>query len=233
MNIYLHPSGVKKELKNDYIGEYKWWEPWSNTLVYYPLNWNANDLSWNWKNGTASNITWNSWWDRGCAYFNWNSYISVPSLWTNANITISFRMNSTENIVNWWDFIMIWGYVWSSNNAITLMTYSKKLNIQTRTTNHNLDMVSTVNICDWIWHYITVIATWSTAIWYIDWVSNVTNTNSYYTLPPLTNIRIWMHTWWSANKYTWYIDNMIIENRQRTAQEIQDYYNNTKSNYWL
>jgi hypothetical protein len=22
MNIYLHPSGVKKELKNDYIGEY-------------------------------------------------------------------------------------------------------------------------------------------------------------------------------------------------------------------
>jgi hypothetical protein len=22
MNIYLHPSGVKKKLKNDYIGEY-------------------------------------------------------------------------------------------------------------------------------------------------------------------------------------------------------------------
>lgn len=209
------------------------WTPWENTLLWYQLNWNTNDSSWNWNNWTASNITWNSWWDWWCAYFNWNSYISVPSLWTKSNITISFRMNSTENITEWWDFIIIEGSVWGSNNAITLYTGTKRLALQTWITWHRVDQYSTVNICDWTWHYITVTATWSTAIWYIDWVKNITNTNSYYTLPPLTSIRMWMHLWWSANKYTWYIDNMIIESRLRNSEEVSDYYNSTKSLYGI
>jgi hypothetical protein len=31
----------------------------------------------------------------------------------------------------------------------------------------------------------------------------------------------------------WYISNLIMESKTRTADEILAYYNLTKSNYWL
>ena len=37
------------------------WQPWANTLVYLPLATNSNDQSWNWNNGTDTNITYTDW----------------------------------------------------------------------------------------------------------------------------------------------------------------------------
>ena len=214
-----------------YGGEPKW-KPWSNTIVYYPLNWNANDESWNGKNGTASNITWDSWWDNGCAYFNWNAYISIPSLWsTNNNATFSFWVNSNQNVSNWWDFLCINNS--SDNEWFTLMNDSRRFDVQTykswySPSNH----YSTNNVCDGTWHYIAVTVSWTNFSVYIDWTLDITFTWSYW-IPSLDVTRMWMHPNWSSNKYTGYIDTLIIEKVCWTADEVANYYNKTKKNYWL
>jgi hypothetical protein len=48
--------------------------------------------------------------------------------------------------------------------------------------------------------------------------------------------RIWVNDGdsWTTPKYmTWYMSDLIVENKARTAEETANYYNSTKSNYWL
>jgi hypothetical protein len=44
---------------------------------------------------------------------------------------------------------------------------------------------------------------------------------------------IWNYRPWDKNPFIWYMSDFIIENKVRTTQEISDYYNQTKTNYWL
>ena len=91
----------------------------------------------------------------------------------------------------------------------------------------------TVN--DWAWHHIlgTYTSTWWTKL-YVDWVyidADATTTSvsssSGYTF-------IWWHqSWQSQFTFSWNISNVILETAERTAQEITDYYNQTKSLYWI
>jgi hypothetical protein len=45
---------------------------------------------------------------------------------------------------------------------------------------------------------------------------------------------IW-YTWWgsSSDRLSWEISEFILEDRAWTATEISDYFNATKSNYWI
>ena len=219
------------ELKNAYIGEV--WTPWSNTIAYYPLNWNANDESWNGNNGTASNITWDSWWDNGCAYFNWNSYINIPALTNTTTRTYSFWVKCASNASG--DFLFTWD---NSDKNLTFMVSSWKINTQmwkswiwspTRWITNNY---SNATVWDNTWHHIVVTVNGGTYTTYIDGVQDNVCNWSYWTTPISVN-RMWMHPNWSSDKYTGYIDNMIIESKARTAQEVADYYNLIKYNYWL
>ena len=56
MNIYLHPSGVKKELKNDYIGEYDF-------AKYQEVEYIQSQSTWEWSQSSWQYInTWYKWW---------------------------------------------------------------------------------------------------------------------------------------------------------------------------
>ena len=212
----------------------KWkWKPWANTLIYYPLNWNANDLSWNGKNGTASNITWDSWWDGGCAYFNWNSYINIPALTNTTTRTYSFWVKCASNAGG--DFLFTWD---NSDKNLTFMASSWKINTQiwkswiwspTRWITNNY---SNATVWDNTWHHIVVTINSNVYTTYIDGVQDNSCTWSYWTTPISVN-KMWMHPNWSSDKYTGYIDNVIIESRCWSADDVSNYYNRSKSNYWL
>jgi hypothetical protein len=80
-------------------------------------------------------------------------------------------------------------------------------------------------------HLWTMSLTWWTATFYLDTtaICTATTSNSYsQTMVFMINkIRDKIDRWWA------YYSNMILENKVRTAQEISDYYNLTKWNYWL
>lgn len=214
------------EIKNIYIGEVTW-KPWENTLVYYKLNWNANDESWNGNNGTASNITWDSWGDGGCASFNGsNSYISIPSLTTPSNTTINLRTKTTMSAE--WEFIQLS----TSTQSLELRIISWKARLELWNNPYSpYQLTGSKTINDWVRHNICVVKNWTSYTVYVDWVQDTTGTSSFSI--SYTNNRVWLHTNGSSIPFNWLIDNMIIESSVWDSDYITNYYNSTKSNYWL
>ena len=78
---------------------------------------------------------------------------------------------------------------------------------------------------------ITADSSWRTM--YMNWtqVSTWSSTITFIS----TVLCIGGGSWTSSvdNFFNGYMSDVIIENKVRTAQEISDYYNATKSNYWI
>jgi hypothetical protein len=228
MNIYLHPSGVKKELKNDYIGEYKVFVPWSNTLLYLPMTDDLLDHSWKSVTVTNNGVSISSWtW-----YFNGSWYLSIPTadniLWNVFTISWYWKVSArptysaifaTRNSTSWWLTVQ---YEWTHLFA------------STATNNWDLIAVGNIFTKNNVWeNYVLVrkVTNWEL---YKNWVKVWTATSwNWNIIQSWSASFIWRNGADSATNITWYIGQFIIENRAWTAQEVSDYYNQTKSNYWL
>ena len=214
------------ELKNDYIGEV--WTPGANTVAYYPLTANANDESWNWRNITTS---WASSYSSNWALLpNSNhAWLLIPfsidtsndytfSLWQQPLYMpshddmrwIDLTESSTNRLISlwrtWWE---VWHW-WGSNFEQFWDTFNYSINTR---------YYMTYTIKSWV---INVYKNWE-LIWTKSWVS-------WHTCA----LRFWQEwNMWADRHWYWYMKDIIIENKARTAQEIAEYYNQTKSNYWL
>ena len=240
------------ELKNAYIGEYKGWTPWANTLAYYPLKEDVLDYSGNNRNWTNYWVTFSNWlW-----VFNGSSYVSLWTWsWTNiqTNMTISawFKWNwswSKDNMVvaksqyyapwTWYSnyafyvisiheedrYLMAWFYNQSDFNAHPL---------NFRTTwwwSPTLWPVTQSNK----WYHIVITNDWTTKKAYINWTLVATETNTSTSSTQSVETRIWSAVRYNYDSYfNWNISAVIFEDKTWSAQEVADYYNQTKSNYWL
>jgi hypothetical protein len=242
MNIYLHPSGVKKVLKNDYIGEV--WTPWSNTVAYYKFDWNMNDSSWNNRNLSVAQWTFTYWTLSQWAKYiqtNFNSYSSqISSFPLNSNsATISFWMS----FVNWtawnWNTSSInWATVfdleWSNGIIRPVLSWWYNDDYLTywfcylNVTNHYVPSVSES------WHLYTAVLNWWTSKIYIDWAFWKTWT---YPVQNWYNFRLNTVDWDSTQRRNYSsrdkLSELIFENKQWTSDEISHYFDITKSDYWL
>ena len=82
------------------------------------------------------------------------------------------------------------------------------------------------------WYHVVGTQEGSTVKMYVNWTLIWTKTRPSYSTPNWW--RLWAQfTAAAAAKYVGYISNAILENKVWTAQEILDYYNQTKANYWL
>jgi hypothetical protein len=230
MWVYIYQSWTEKELQNAYIGEYpERWQPWANTLAYYPLTQDANDYSGNNRNWTASNVNYTalSWVD--CAVFNGNNSKITWNwgLWV-SDITISAWVNSSSwtNLLSmaamcWWsESVQMWlrngvtaeGDIWNGNDDTTVSDWSVR---------------------DWNRHNLIATYDRQYLTFYVDWILiwQSAETISF----SINNMWIWWHYANSSGlfSFTWYISNVIYENKIRTSQEVSDYYNQTKWNYWI
>lgn len=214
------------------------WKPWANTVAYYPLKTDFNDASGNSRNLTNTNtsISTQSWVD--CVYFNGsNSYLTYSwyELWNTAR-TINLwcydvRPNSSSDnqwIIHIWNTALnmwLWWSLWLQfTNATTLRTSDWQ---------NSSSESQTTTISLW-WNNIVVTQQTTTVKLYLNWVLKFTITN----YPSQTNAPNWWRLWASCRTnpwqyLKWYLSNVVLENKVRTAQEIADYYNQTKSNYWL
>jgi hypothetical protein len=218
------------------------WKPWANTVAYYPLTSNFNDASWNSRNLTNTNVstTTLSW--VLCAYFNGsNSYLTYSwfALWNTArtiNLWLNYiRPNSSS------DRLWIIHIANPSANTQASLYWSLWSQIKTSTTICTADWYNssaesqTATISSWLWYNLVITQEWTTVKLYLNWDLKFT-ISSY---PNQQAAPSWRRLWASCrsidiNQYfKWYLSSVILENKVWSTDDIANYYNQTKSNYWL
>lgn len=221
-------------------------EPWANTVVYYPLNWDLNDYSWNSRNLTASGTAiYTSWWPWQVAsydgtwewtyinnallkwmpaftYIAWVNPSSITS-WTtgwetNWNIVMTIREDANYSA---FDKSLTLG---ETNEATSFIYYNgQKKAIQSWVTTNTRQMLATV-------------FDWSTLKTYVNTTSTSVSCWGSYTGYSNATLVVWAKTNTLGNyikAYYWLMSNVIVEDKARTADELQKYYNSMKWNYWL
>lgn len=211
------------------------WQPWVNTVAYYPLTSSStvNDLSGNSYTLTNGwNVTfWTQQWV-DCATFNW----TLASVLTQSSISFNAFPTYTASV---------WMYItWTSGKYQTIYVigasggtwalwswfrYNTWLCIWSR--HPAYESVRRWNI-NWAWHLLTNVVNWSSSIQYLDWQQYQTLTNSLTDTQTVLSL-------WAPNGFhydddlTWYLSNFILENVSRSAQEVADYFELTKWAYWI
>lgn len=207
--------------------------PWANTLAYYEFNWNLNDSSGNNRNlslASGSVTYWTeSWWAK-YGYFNTSTY---------TNNYTSMPYNSSAYTINIW-YKRVGGNSGEQCTVADFHTwwnYFPRLNIRSSDVLYivSRNYVSTSNTNTWS-NYCISISSWI-ATCYRNW-TQVASYSVYSFSWNLTYFRL--NTVWYAGSYSLShyaadgrMSALIIENKTRTAQEISDYYNQTKSLYWI
>jgi hypothetical protein len=219
---------------------------WSSvTKGLYRLNWSATDSSWNWNNWVASNVSYVPWrlWSQ-CAQFNWsNGYIYHPTFldtwltdWTvmfwmkTSTVQQGFLIDKTSSNYQY-PFELLIGNDWK------IALFLQRDNVYWRNIYQN-----NISINDWAWHFISLYWAWSSATSVYIWVDLVYQQNRTTLWTPTNSWSIWANSiydfniwrrWLWTNYFNWLIDEVIIENRVWTQQEIQKYYSYAKGRFWI
>lgn len=216
------------------VTDQSWWQPWANTILYMPLDSTntVNDLSSNSNNWTISwTVTfWTNLWVDCGAFLN-SGYITIPysSSMNTTNITISCwcAIASGYGSNNWWIIAKTalsnwhWPYHIANLSNFRFSINRDALSMDEAMFNWNNQ-----------WVYITCDYNGTTAHVYKNGV--LIDSDSYtYDISWDTNpLVLWAY--YSSNyKMNWFLSRVIIENKIRTAQEVADYYNQTKSLYGI
>ena len=223
------------KIQRIYVGDhyqvYPKWKPWANTIAYYKLESDANDYSWNSKNMSNSWVTFNEYSWVNCWYFNGSWYLSRSwSLFTwSSDFTVSAWIKPD------------WNWVSGKGRVI----YTNGTASWTRIFTMWLKPISTWNLMVWWWSndrdtsYIPAVNSWTHCVMAHSWwtIKVYCNWSLIYTGSVSFNISNNISSIWrqvnGSDYFYWYLSNIIIENNQRTAQEVADYYNQTKWNYGL
>ena len=206
-----------------------WRQPWANTVAYYPLTEDFNDYSWNSYNLTQNSaqittLDWVKCCDLNSSYcsagFSINTLPCTMVFWAKANsisnmfLSVVFN-DSTQH--RWW-----WGIM--TRNVDELIVRYWNPTDQSSPISHTFDT-------NWNLYAITLDS--SGGVLYV-------NGNSYQLKTNLSNpswsgspLRIWANEVWQTWWWNWYISNLILEDKAWTAQEVSDYFNQTKSLYGI
>ena len=223
------------------------WEPNVNTLAYYPLNstytytdqsWNQNDLvpngTWtytydsiSWENTSRNYFqTTNSiWFANGDSFYFW-VWMCVTGTETSWSQTNGARLFAPPT--RWYYISLAW-QPWALSWA--------DFNIADTWGEWTTPVAYNISREEWYYIYYTWTVWQASGVWGIispDWV----NHTSPLITPVVINswiITIWRN--WNSGYNDWYymwkLSNVIIEDKIWTTQDILNYYNQTKSLYWL
>lgn len=242
--IYIWSNEVKKVyLWSTQVRPYSW-EPWANTIAYYPLTASSttNDMK---GFGTAYNLT--SWW-------------TAPSFWTYGWVSCANFSASWVLYTNSWsgsmsaDYTMCWWYyeTWNPpydnwvifgtriNNVEGFMAIRAKWRPNSQywitwvssNPNQNIRYTSSYTASAW-WQHVCITCGGSTLKLYINWEYKSSLTR--YTTDTCNYILLSRYRVADSldRSMRWYLSEVIFESKERTATEIQKYYNRKKANYWL
>ena len=221
---------TQKELKNAYIWEYKWYIPTINTIAYYPLKSDVKDYTNNWHDGT---ITWTTtYWTIGDFWyinFTWDNYVSatpmIPPEWP---FTISCYLYYQNKA---WAFVFQWSF-WTAQAWITISIYPNPYLQVWSWWRWDWNSIYMLDLNTW-YHVVLTYQNWTFTM-YVNWNLVWTNNRTIATATP-TDFHLWRYDnrqYWIDNIW-WRLSEVIIEKGARSIQKTQEYFNQTKSNYWL
>ena len=234
--IMMRPNGVEKQVRP------KKWQPWANTVLYCPLKDDILDHSGN----HTMTMTTSDYWtvakdNTGFYYFNWWYISSETYSWPITAWTLSTWVKKSFS-KTWWDPSYSWsvsahyiGYspfhCWLAFNYGWYNWYS--WNYLAGTTSWTTDKsISWPTM--WSWELWTM--TYDNTVW-AKFYRNGTYEDSFSNTNDLRNDSLPTFIWatypFTDQYLDGYLSDVIIEDKARTAQEIANYYNITKSNYWL
>lgn len=224
------------------------WQPWANTLVYRPVDWDMKDYSWNWYDlqwSPTSYETLSSWLKVWVFDWNvnprpWNIYpntapiLQVTQHNTN-NFTVSFWINVVTFTTETWIMYVQWtgsyqAFYWLVNNTNTFRFWLGNW----AWSDFAFKDFNTTNSAN-TWYHIVFVYDYNSWSPYVKcYKDNVLldtiNTNAF------NNWNAW--DCWTI-MYSHYdnsckkISRWIIEDKVRTAQEVSDYFDSTKADYWI
>ena len=214
-----------------------WWQPWVNTLAYRPLESDANEYSgnYNWTISWTALTFSKVWWANvNSAFF--ASTKMTTSFNTKAS-TISFwaykPSSSSDPSINDWKAIIGDRL---ANNGNGMAIQALELN---KTTGSVMIKYNTSNKSYTIWKFtdkrrhICVTSDGSNIVVYANWTAVISTS---WTRTPTTWLWLWIAAWDNLNSNynrRWHISRVIAESVAWTQQEVQDYYNQTKWDYWI
>lgn len=210
------------------------WQPWANTLVYYEFNNSLSDSSGN--NIDLTNQWTISYTSNPNAVVLWSSnYLYATSFsddwehdWTlNVWVNITSRSSWPSFIASAWtnnSYAMVIPCI--SSGGYTQFSIYWEDNIGTIPTNKNT------------WYNIVYTYKYSTMNYktYVNWVKDLDGTlNQQYSIPSS-----YLYIWAMANELAqtdfrlkWELSKYILEDKERDATEISDYFDLTKWDYWI
>ena len=219
--VMMRPWGVEKRVRPTT------WNPWVRTVAWYPFNTDYADVTWNSPTGTQNSTLIGSYQWVNCLNLN-SSFVTISwidNLGNATAYTMSVWIYTTGTFVieyyqNWsW-----WGSWFLSHTS--QQWYLRWWNPD--------DIESNINaISGGRHHVVQTWVVWWPWMWYIDKVG--TTKKATLTAWPYNNsttLYLGKDAIW--NQYSgWFISNLIIERRARTDMDVTNYYNQTKSIYWI
>lgn len=221
-----------------------WWQPWANTLAYYPLTAQdtTSDKSWNGHTLTKYGSWTTTFWTYSgisCLYIADDAmfYSTIPNTDASSGITQSiwyYQAYAPQND-NWWL------QTFNANSptsdtpryiSSSIMNWLWSRNWFTWWASNGVDSYTSTASVTSGWHNVITTFSWTTITLYVDWneIGTSSKNLSYYTQ---TYISISRRTSNYNRSLRGYVSNAIFENKARTAQEVSDYYDQTKGDYWI
>lgn len=211
-------SSYQYELKNVYLG-YEF-EPSSSTVMYYPFKDDQLDKVW------GSSI-WTTWTKQDLGYtFNSTSSMTITnpkttcrflSMWIKFNSSLSWN-NQTATTYIWWMC-----YNFNHNSATWLQKF--QYHSSASSGDDRWPRSNTVATTTWTWYHMAYWTDGSKVYAYLNgqkvWEANIT---------PWLATETSMMIWWNLNIT---LSELICESSVRDADKVLNYYNQTKSLYWI
>lgn len=201
-----------------------WWHPWVNTVFYFPFTDDTNDVM---GNATLS------WW----TYTKQTIWYLCDATSDINNVNISNDLKpSILTMVSWINVQSKWITSWTGWTQIMLMpnwnvcyqyyaSYWTQNAFQVYKSNRSYTWLQATFPTN-SWHLLTLTTSDTATVCYIDKTAyTVTSSWWYY------NENSWPRLWRSWTQVIH--SNVIWESRTRTQQDVDDYYELTKTKYWL
>lgn len=206
LSIYLWDQKVRPEEA--------WFIPWPNTIAYYPFKENGDDKSWK-NNASFFGVV-----DNKSLKTNATLSASVANLPKNKEprtITMWLKYNGNASSCNCLYYFR--NPSWPGK-LVSLSVINGKFWVG----HYGLDVLWSLYHANWI--MMSYVFDGDVASFYENWVKK---NSASVDINTESDGKLYL---WTPNQSVWF-SGVIIENKVRTDKEILDYFNRTKSDYWL
>lgn len=199
--------------------------PWANTIAYFPLKDDILDQTWNLTltHGTMTKAT---------VGYNVTGWAKVTTNWA------VYYMWGWCNVQQGYDAYVAICTCDNPEMGYYYKHVESKLNHQCYVAYNSSFDVSNASVVIWenSRHHYAISYSWGKSCVYIDGVKRVEYNWIGYNFWNMAYLfSTWSGGWQTPNSWSGvaYISDYILESVWWTDQEVADYYNSTKSNYWI